>query len=188
MFLLDPILKDGISSDMAAPKTPEDKSLLVTPTTIPVEFTNAFSDDYGEIIQYTIIVATSTDKDYLNTNTLPGWKAYQNDPSIKAYQAILNCSDFFVLESTCGDRLRIQKRSVKEEQDKVFVIGSESTCKDPHYCNGPLKQNTEYYFKLRAYTNGGYADTVYSSPSRTGKVVRICSILLFIYWLLCSFK
>ncbi|XP_063405187.1 tyrosine-protein phosphatase 10D-like isoform X1 [Mytilus trossulus] len=168
----NPKLKDGVSSDMAAPTTPEDKTSSVTPSTITARFTNAFSDEYGEIIQYTIIVATNTDEDYLNTNTLPGWKAYQNDPSIKAYQAVSNCSDFFVLESTCNDRLRVQKRSVGEEEYKTFVIGSETNCKDPHYCNGPLKQNTEYYVKLRAYTTGGYADTVYSLPFRTGSVTE----------------
>lgn len=153
---------------MAAPSTPEDKTSTVTPSTIPVKFVNAFSDDYGEIIQYTVIVATSNNNQYLTTSTLPGWKAYKNDPSIKAYQAIANCSDFFSLESTCGNRMKIQKRSAGEVDFKTFVIGSETKCQDTHYCNGPLKQNTEYFIKLRAYTSGGYSDTEYSAPFRTG--------------------
>ncbi|XP_032668444.1 phosphatidylinositol phosphatase PTPRQ isoform X2 [Odontomachus brunneus] len=48
-----------------------------------------------------------------------------------------------------------------------FVIGAEDICKDisfndvngPLYCNGPLKPNTWYHVSMRAFTDGGYADS-----------------------------
>lgn len=48
-----------------------------------------------------------------------------------------------------------------------FVIGVEDVCKDisfndvngPLYCNGPLKPNTWYHVRMRAFTDGGYADS-----------------------------
>lgn len=52
----------------------------------------------------------------------------------------------------------------------MFEIGVEAECANVPYCNGPLKQNTKYYVRLRAYTAGGYADTAYSDPIVTGTV------------------
>ncbi|KAJ8314615.1 hypothetical protein KUTeg_006765 [Tegillarca granosa] len=165
-----PVFKDGVTVASATPKKITDKSITaVTPSTIVVNFTNAFSDQYGDIIQYTVIVATDTSNKYTDTHVLPGYKAFQNDPSLKAYQAISNCSEFFLQESTCGGKFRIHKRSAVNVEYKVFEIGTEANCKDI-YCNGPLRQQTKYFIKLRAYTTGGYSDTEYSEPIITGVV------------------
>ncbi|XP_011136579.1 phosphatidylinositol phosphatase PTPRQ isoform X2 [Harpegnathos saltator] len=50
-----------------------------------------------------------------------------------------------------------------------FVIGADTVCKDissndanarsPVYCNGPLKPDTWYHVRIRAFTEGGYADS-----------------------------
>lgn len=37
------------------------------------------------------------------------------------------------------------------------------------YCNGPLKAETDYYVKLRAFTEAGFAETAYSQKIRTGQ-------------------
>lgn len=139
----------------------------MTPSTITANFTNAFSDKYGKIQAYTVIIATDPDEEHIKTSTLPDWKAAQINPNIKAYQTVRNCSDFFLQTSSCG-RTRA-RRSTGTTNFKVFEIGVETDCTNVLYCNGPLKQNTKYYVRLRAYTAGGYADTAYSDPIVTGR-------------------
>ncbi|XP_033740555.1 tyrosine-protein phosphatase 10D-like isoform X2 [Pecten maximus] len=155
------------------PKGVTDKGIAtVTPSTIIVHFPNPFSSKYGNIINYTVIVATDTAEQYTNTHaTLPGWKAAQVDPSIKAYQAIANCSSFFEETSTCNGMFRLHKRSVVMDY-KVFEIGTESNCYSRSYCNGPLQPQTKYYVKLRGYTEGGYTDTNYSKPFLTSQIIE----------------
>ncbi|XP_069134662.1 tyrosine-protein phosphatase 10D-like isoform X1 [Argopecten irradians] len=155
------------------PKGVTDKGIdTVTPSTIIVHFANAFSSKYGNIVNYTVIVATDTAEQYTNTHaTLPGWKAAQVDPSIKAYQAISNCSSFFEESSTCNGVFRLHKRSVTMDY-KVFEIGTESDCYSRSYCNGPLQPQTKYYVKLRGYTDGGYTDTNYSKPFLTSQIIE----------------
>ncbi|XP_021369342.1 tyrosine-protein phosphatase 10D-like isoform X2 [Mizuhopecten yessoensis] len=162
-----------IDAATSTPKGVTDKGIAtVTPTTVIVHFTNPFSSKYGDIINYTVIVATDTTEQYTNAHaTLPDWKAAQVDPSIKAYQAIANCSTFFEESSTCNGVFRLHKRSVTLDY-KVFEIGTESNCYSKSYCNGPLQQQTKYYVKLRGYTEGGYTDTNYSKPFLTSMVVE----------------
>ena len=63
------------------------QSVPATPYKLYFNFTNAFSDKYGEIIQYTVIVTEDpTSKDIKDNTILPGWKIARNDPSVKAYQ------------------------------------------------------------------------------------------------------
>lgn len=47
-----------------------------------------------------------------------------------------------------------------------FTIGDDATCKELSmanggriYCNGPLKPDTWYEVKMRAFTSGGYSDS-----------------------------
>ena len=145
---------------LATPKRSIDTSIArVTPSSIIANFTNAFSTKYGAIVNYTILVATDDTVDTSKTYVLPGWKHAQNDPTIKVYQAIANCSNFFVTDSTCDGKLRMHKQGIGF---KVFEIGSESGCENQFYCNGPLKSQTAYYVKLRAYTTMGFSDTSFS--------------------------
>ncbi|XP_061167523.1 tyrosine-protein phosphatase 10D-like [Saccostrea echinata] len=164
----NPPIKDSLTLSQTKPKQLTSGGQTVTPSTITANFTNAFSDKYGSIQAYTVIIATDPDEEHIKTSTLPDWKAAQINPNIKAYQTIRNCSDFFQLTSSCG-RAR-SRRSVVEKNFKVFEIGVEADCNNVLYCNGPLKQNTKYYIRLRAYTAGGYADTAYSDPITTGIV------------------
>ncbi|XP_061167520.1 receptor-type tyrosine-protein phosphatase eta-like [Saccostrea echinata] len=164
----NPPIKDSLTLSQTKPKQLTSGGQTVTPSTITANFTNAFSDKYGSIQAYTVIIATDPDEEHIKTSTLPDWKAAQINPNIKAYQTIRNCSDFFQLTSSCG-RAR-SRRSVGEKNFKVFEIGVEADCNNVLYCNGPLKQNTKYYIRLRAYTAGGYADTAYSDPITTGIV------------------
>ena len=170
MIFSAPVLKDGMTVSDAMPQKLEKGENLVTPTTMKVYFTNAFSEKYGSVIQYTIIVAMDTDDIYYKTRVLPDWKSAQNDRSIKAYQTIANCSDFFTSGSKCT--VGSQVATGQMEDHRVFEIGTDKNCASGHYCNGPLKANTKYYVKLRAYSTGGYADTAYSEPIVTGMVKK----------------
>lgn len=47
-----------------------------------------------------------------------------------------------------------------------YVLGEDTTCTEISantnsrlYCNGPLKPDTWYHVRMRAFTHGGYADS-----------------------------
>ncbi|XP_048769835.1 tyrosine-protein phosphatase 10D-like isoform X2 [Ostrea edulis] len=164
----NPPIKDSLTLSQTKPKQLTSGGQTVSPTTITANFTNAFSDKYGKIQAYTVILATDPDEEHIKTSTLPDWKAAHVNPNVKAYQTIRNCSDFFMPTSSCGQAR--STRSTGARSYKLFDIGVETYCNNVLFCNGPLKQNTKYYVRLRAYTAGGYADTAYSDPIITGVV------------------
>lgn len=148
------------------PTTVEEPS----PTTAMLKFVNAFSQKGGEVIAYTIIVSTDNSTEQKMPIVLPGWQTAQNDPAIKAYQAIANCTDFFSETRNCRTPAGRKLRSANEQSEfTVFTIGMEKDCEQKVYCNGPLKPDTQYYIALRAFTAGGPSDTPYSKKIRTGK-------------------
>ncbi|KAL4233316.1 hypothetical protein ACF0H5_007998 [Mactra antiquata] len=165
-----PPYRDGIDTLKATPKIVDTKIAAANPYKILMNFTNAFSDKLGEVIQYTVIVTEDRlSQDIDNMYALPDWKVARQDPNIKAYQVIRNCSTFFDVGSTCDGQFGVrEKRStVQQEPYKVFEIGSETDCENKFYCNGPLKPDTVYYVTLRAYTTMQHRDTPLSEPIRT---------------------
>ncbi|XP_060557126.1 tyrosine-protein phosphatase 10D-like isoform X3 [Ruditapes philippinarum] len=164
-----PPYKDGVDKFTAMPKSVDSKIAAPSPYKIVMNFTNVFSDKYGEVNYYTVIA--TEDKDAIDIKTkpvLPGWKVARQDASIKAYQVISNCSTFFDAGSSCDGQFVVRtKRAAQEVGYKVFEIGSETGCENKFYCNGPLKPDTTYYILLRAYTTMEYADTPFSDPIRT---------------------
>ncbi|XP_046378634.2 receptor-type tyrosine-protein phosphatase beta-like isoform X4 [Haliotis rufescens] len=181
-----PALKADFTQDTAKPRQASTEPGNVGETFVKVTFPNSFSDANGRIIQYTVIVSTDESINELTSPQLPSWKEAQQKASIKAYQTIGNCSDFFQVESTCGVAGR-RKRAAETVTYKVFTVGSQTSCGNTDYCNGPLKPETTYYFKLRAYTIGGYKDTAYSqrittaaTPSNAGGIIGgvIAAILI----------
>ncbi|KAK3588480.1 hypothetical protein CHS0354_012890 [Potamilus streckersoni] len=164
-----PPYKDGMTATKAMPKVSDPAVTPIETTTFFVNFTNAFSDKYGEILAYTVIV--TEDLTY-KSDILLGWKDVQLDRNVKTFQVISNCSDFFTERSTCNGNFRVKIRStVNVVNYKIFSIGSETDCEGKAFCNGPLKPDTVYYVKLRAYTSSMYSDTLYSDPIRTAKIV-----------------
>ncbi|XP_064610244.1 tyrosine-protein phosphatase 10D-like isoform X2 [Liolophura sinensis] len=162
-----PPFKDSLKTEDLLPTTTEAPS----PTTAKLKFVNAFSQKGGEVIAYTIIVSTDNSTEQKMPVVLPGWQTAQNDPAIKAYQAIANCTEFFRETSDCHTPAARKRRSTNEQAEfNVFTIGTEKGCEQKVYCNGPLKPDTEYYIALRAFTAGGPSDTPYSKKIRTASI------------------
>lgn len=141
-----------------APPQPDDS---VTPievghssTTIKTRFRkNYFSNIYGPVIAYTIIIAEDSSKPS-NQLELPSWFDVQSNLVWPPYQAV---DPFYPFNS-----------SLVED----FVIGSgdcfDARSNEKYYCNGPLKPGTSYKIKIRAFTaHDKFTDTVYSQPITT---------------------
>ncbi|KAL0134795.1 hypothetical protein PUN28_001517 [Cardiocondyla obscurior] len=153
------------------PTTEEIKSITLNPYKIHRSTTTAtillplFSNASGDIKYYAIMVAKMEYNERLNTrfdlksktwpNALSWEEAMLNDFSI-AYQATdLNWSPYPKYIVKYGDL-----KAVK------FTIGDDINCKEVSsnikqrvYCNGPLKPDMWYHVRMRAFTEGGYADS-----------------------------
>jgi len=123
-------------------------------TTIKTRFRkNYFSNIYGPVIAYTVIVAEDISKPS-NQLELPSWFDVQSNLVWPPYQTI---DPFYPFNS-----------SIVED----FIIGLgdcfDSRSNEKYYCNGPLKPGTSYRIKIRAFTaHDKYTDTVYSQPITT---------------------
>ncbi|CAH1799924.1 unnamed protein product [Owenia fusiformis] len=134
--------------------------------TLSVNFINPFNEDNGEITGYSVIV-TEDSSIPIGNGTLPKYQDIKSKAIWPPYQATAPCKDFFEPTSTCGGNTVLSARKRRSTgESKTFVVGGE-TCSNEDYCNGPLKPNTDYYVRLRAYTEAGHTDTLYSSPMKT---------------------
>lgn len=141
-----------------APPQPDDSVTASevghTSTTIKTRFRkNFFSNIYGPVVAYTIIVAEDASKP-TNQLELPSWFDVQSNLVWPPYQTIDPYYPF--------------NNSLIED----FVIGSgdcfDARSNEKYYCNGPLKPGTSYRIKIRAFTaHDKYTDTVYSQPITT---------------------
>ena len=78
-----PVFKAGSTADNSKPTKAE--SGVVSETSVSVQLLNAFSDNNGPILGYTVIV--STDPSAVTAQqVLPSWSDARGDPSIVAYQ------------------------------------------------------------------------------------------------------
>ena len=86
-------------------------------------------------------------------------------------QATDRCSDLFLENSSCGKPSSRTRRAVSGQDSILFQLGLHSVeqCRTIAFCNGPLEAETDYYVKLRAFTQSGFTDTEYSSKVRTGR-------------------
>ena len=136
-----------------------------TSSTLKIKFKkNFFSNIYGSITAYTVIVAEDFTQS-ADTLELPSWFDVQKHSVWPPYQAI---EPFYPFNS-----------STKEE----FTVGSED-CDSGNvnrlkFCNGPLKPGTMYKIKIRAFTRPEkFTDTVYSysmstDPDNTALIVGV---------------
>lgn len=65
-----------------------------------------------------------------------------------------------------------------------FVLGEDDTCSESlttrSYCNGPLKPDTAYQIRMRAFTNGGYIDSK-AIIAKTSKTIYFTFKLEYIF-------
>ncbi|XP_054004981.1 tyrosine-protein phosphatase 10D isoform X1 [Hylaeus anthracinus] len=155
------------------PQPDEDyiKSITIDPYKARKSTTSAtlllplFPDTNGDIIYYSIIVSrtkynTELYSRYdLNKHTWPNissWGEAMLQDFMIPYQATRLCwNPYPTYVADYGDM-----KAVK------YTLGEDTSCKEISsntnkrvYCNGPLKPDTWYYVRMRAFTRGGYADS-----------------------------
>ncbi|XP_066591516.1 receptor-type tyrosine-protein phosphatase H [Prorops nasuta] len=71
-----------------------------------------------------------------------------------------------------------------------YVIGEDTTCKEISqnsdnrlYCNGPLKPDTTYHVRMRAFTYGGYTDSI-AFEIRTNAELNIAIVVGIVFGIL----
>ncbi|XP_055337539.1 tyrosine-protein phosphatase 10D-like isoform X2 [Paramacrobiotus metropolitanus] len=138
----------------------------VSKDTITLDFSKEFfMDTNGEVVKYAVIVA----EDRLqNSNRTLAWRDVQNMAIWPPYEATPLFNPFNDLNDSYAVVINPENGQAR------VTIGTERDCSNSPevYCNGPLKENTKYYVKLRAFTslaenNLLYADTEYSEPIMT---------------------
>lgn len=136
-----------------------------------VEFpTNPFTEKNGQILNYTVIVATTNETGGNGPSVLPNWYQFNKNPSINAYQPISNCTDLYKVGNTCDKKMKVSSKSKRstEIQSVKFEIGVDDCSKEnTSYCNGYLEAGTKYYVKVRAYTRDAFQDTPFSEAIST---------------------
>jgi len=125
-----------------------------------------FSNKNGEVVHFSVIVTEIS----------------ENNPSNNATESNAVVSSYIENQKNSGlwqpyqtqekqawfTRFREQMKSA-ESASFSYTIGDEKECKS-NYCNGPLKADTAYRIKLRAFNDAGFVDTPYSDEIRTEKL------------------
>lgn len=161
-----------------ATKDENDKS-ITKHNQFQIKFQNPFSDEYGRVEAYSVIVTKKPEDSQLDQLHISYWSAVQkSEDSVFTYVAIEKCATFFTDGDDCWRSGRRVKRAAKLEPENIEVtVGGDEDCdKDKDVaCNGALSPSTMYYVKLRAYTDGGkYRDTPLSEGIPTGRPISVC--------------
>ena len=161
-----------------------------TDTTAEVTFTNPFSDLYGKVERFSVIVSTSSDE--VTADDVATWaEAKEQVGGVRTYIAIWECEDFFSKGNGCNRWSWTSRRRRQTGEEVTVTIGGE-TCDKVNratYCNGPLEAETMYYFSLRGYTeNGLHAETPSSSPIVTAGITSCYYTLTLLSYCLFGFR
>ncbi|GBL94854.1 Phosphatidylinositol phosphatase PTPRQ [Araneus ventricosus] len=165
------------------------------PHTLGLEWNkNIFFDTMGDIIHYAVIVGVSEAVGNATNGriaeTFPSWSNYSGGLT-SFYQATpLEWNPF---DEEQEDPLHCEEIKAEEPERKTFIrctIGVDKECSSAKpYCNGPLKPDTRYGVKLRAFTRGGFSETdplytitdpIKEPSSIVGVIVGVIIVLLML--------
>ena len=175
-------------------KGTNDKKSTLTHNSFVIQFINAFSNDYGDVVSYSVIVTKSLDDKTSDKRDIPYWSKMKLEKSISTYVAIEQCANLFSDGDKCWKHSRKRRAAStdtsNENKNVAVTMGGDETCdeKTKGACNGKLSPSTAYYVKLRAFTeNGLFTDTGFSEAITTGmpvclhvNIVNICLVLFVI--------
>ncbi|XP_076643633.1 tyrosine-protein phosphatase 10D-like isoform X2 [Halictus rubicundus] len=147
------------------------KSITIDPSKARRSTTSAtlllplFPDTNGDIIFYSIIVSKA--KDNIASNARYN-SAKLTWPNISSWEESM-LQDFTVLYQAtrmCWDPYPNYVADYGDVKAVKYVLGEDTNCQEISsntnkrvYCNGPLKPNTWYHVRMRAFSRGGYADS-----------------------------
>ncbi|XP_063979718.1 tyrosine-protein phosphatase 10D isoform X2 [Diachasmimorpha longicaudata] len=148
-----------------------------------------FSDTYGKIHCYAIIVAksgynnmTHGRNDRINgewPNT-PSWLESKSEDFRIPYQAIKFCDGDPSYIVDYGN-LKAVKYILGDDTEHCPKLSSNSGQRS--YCNGPLEPDTWYDVRMRAFTNGGYRDSTIFTV-KTNAEMRVAEVIGIIFGIL----
>ncbi|XP_012148042.2 receptor-type tyrosine-protein phosphatase H isoform X2 [Megachile rotundata] len=166
--------KHNVLYPAGIPSQPDEdyiKSITLDPSKAQRTTTSAtlllplFPDTNGDIIYYSIIVSRIEYNTASNTRfnfTNHTW------PNISSWEESM-LQDFSVPYQTTRlwwDPYPNHVADYGEVKAVKYTVGEELNCQEfssntnkKVYCNGPLKSNTWYHVRMRAFTRGGYADS-----------------------------
>ncbi|XP_071477210.1 receptor-type tyrosine-protein phosphatase eta-like [Diadema antillarum] len=144
-----------------APSSSSAPQLVSRGNTITISFQNPFSEIYGPIARFAIIVqerslSSLTSVARRQTSNELTWAEARRSRPVPQYQT--TPTDYYPFSSNAQEQV-------------TYTVGSDGSC-DPNdlteYCNGALYPSTAYSFILRAYgEDGKFADTPASDVFRT---------------------
>ncbi|XP_054757509.2 uncharacterized protein LOC129263629 [Lytechinus pictus] len=154
-----------------------------TATTITIVITdNLFSDVNGFVIAFQVFVVE--DHASITDRTI-------SDPP-RRYQEVRNLPIrlVYVTSPLFAPTPRFSGRRKRQIADTrtSFTIGTETECvSEDSICNGPLEPLTSYRILVRAYTDGGFADSPWSDPISTKVLDSWFTIPIIIYGVIIFF-
>ena len=172
-----------IPLDEAVPKveTNENGKEVTKHNQFQIKFRNPFTDEYGPVESYSVIVTKNSKDSHLRDGHLPYWSTLQKSESVFTYVAIEKCKTLFEDENSCGRKVRVKRDAGAKAAvvpEVKITVGGDVDCDEEKNvsCNGPLSSSTTYYVKLRAYTDGDkFKDTPLSAPITTGRLILVVS-------------
>ncbi|OQV19396.1 Tyrosine-protein phosphatase 10D [Hypsibius exemplaris] len=168
-------------------------TVSTTKNSITVQFSrDFFQNRNGDVVNYTVVVAEEPMHNL--SRNLPGWRDVQGSQIWPPYQAL---EPFNPFEDTNGSSSDVSNSFQRSSDPGVVqvTIGNAAHCdtNPGRYCNGPLRESTKYFVKIRAFTsmaedNPLFTDTIYTddlvteapTSSALGIVLGICIPVILI--------
>ena len=123
----------------------------ITTSTAKILLINPFSSLYGDIVYYSLIVATRSSDSDLPDYNISSWSRSFDQQS--PYFAVYHCANLFNGDDSCWQRQNSKKKRAVNAEAVRFTLGGDDSCSKQAegFCNGKLSPSQTYYISLRAY-------------------------------------